>query len=97
VTGEQGSSSYNYAPAETLFARRKIWFAKGELPGLSVFLQQDDKVYHAYSTYQRGLDALLNTYTLLDTTPLGRQEEDGRIQGWIRHHDRYAPVAVAGE
>jgi hypothetical protein len=22
-------------------------------------------------------------------TVLGRQEEDGRIQAWIRHHDRY--------
>lgn len=31
----------------------------------------------------------LNTYNFLDVTPLGRQEEDGRIQAWIRHHDKY--------
>ena len=46
-------------------------------------------MFHTYSTYQRGLDTFLNTYNLLDLTPLGRQEDDGRIQAWIRHHDRY--------
>jgi predicted dithiol-disulfide oxidoreductase (DUF899 family) len=62
---------------------------KGELPGLSVFFRDGDTVFHTYSTYQRGLDVLLNTYNLLDLTPLGRQEEDRRIQAWIRHHDKY--------
>jgi hypothetical protein len=32
---------------------------------------------------------VLNTYNFLDLTPLGRQEEGERIQGWIRHHDKY--------
>jgi predicted dithiol-disulfide oxidoreductase (DUF899 family) len=31
---------------------------------------------------------LLNTYNLLDLTPLGRREEEG-IMRWIKHHDRY--------
>jgi predicted dithiol-disulfide oxidoreductase (DUF899 family) len=88
--GVEGSGEYNYERAETLFKAGKIWFRKGELPGLSVFLRQGDTVFHTYSTYQRGLDLFLNTYNLLDVTPLGRQEEDGRIQAWIRHHDRYA-------
>jgi predicted dithiol-disulfide oxidoreductase (DUF899 family) len=89
ATGADGSPEYNYRSAASLFAAGKIWFPKGELPGLSVFLHRDGRIFHTYSTYQRGLDAFLNTYTLLDVTPLGRQEEDGRIQSWIRHHDRY--------
>jgi predicted dithiol-disulfide oxidoreductase (DUF899 family) len=89
VNGADGSGEYNYERAETLFKSGKIWFPKGELPGISVFLRQDERVLHAYSTYQRGLDAFLNTYNFLDVTPLGRQEEGERIQAWIRHHDRY--------
>ena len=92
VEGHDGSPEYNYERANALFTAGKIWFPKGELPGISVFLRRDDRVFHTYSTYQRGLDLFLNTYNLLDVTPLGRQEEDGRIQAWIRHHDRYPEV-----
>jgi len=86
---ERGGYEYNYADAKALLAEHKIWFAKGELPGLSVFFREGAEVFHAYSTYQRGLDLPLNTYNLLDLTPLGRQEEGERAQGWVRHHDRY--------
>ena len=48
---------------------------KGERPGLTVFLKEEDKVFHTYSTYARGLEGLLGTYALLDMTPLGRQEK----------------------
>jgi len=95
VEGRDGSADYNYERANTLFTAGKIWFPKGELPGISVFLRRGDRVFHTYSTYQRGLDLFLNTYNLLDVTPLGRQEEDGRIQAWIKHHDRYP--ATTGE
>ena len=53
-----------------------------------MFLRDGDRVFHTYSTYQRGLDPLLNTYNLLDLTPLGRQE-DGGIMAWLRYHDQY--------
>jgi predicted dithiol-disulfide oxidoreductase (DUF899 family) len=89
VDAVEGSGEYNYQPARTQFEARRIWFPKGELPGLSVFLRDGDTIFHTYSTYQRGLDVFLNTYNLLDVTPLGRQEEDGRIMAWIKHHDRY--------
>ena len=95
VDGRDGSTDYNYERANTLFTAGKIWFPKGELPGVSVFLRRGNRILHTYSTYQRGLDLFLNTYNLLDVTPLGRQEEGGRIQDWIRHHDRYP--AVTGE
>jgi predicted dithiol-disulfide oxidoreductase (DUF899 family) len=88
MDAEKGSVQYNYAQLATLLERRKIWVEKGELPGMTVFLRDGDRIFHTYSTYQRGLDIFLNTYNFLDVTPLGRQEE-GRPQAWIRHHDRY--------
>ena len=45
------------------------------MPGLSGFLRDGDRVFHTYSTYQRGLDLFLNTYNFLDQTVLGRHEE----------------------
>jgi len=93
----KGSVEYNYGHVPTLLQSGKIWSSKGELPGLSVFLRDDDDVFHTYSTYQRGLDLLLNTYNYLDLTPLGRQEEGDRVQAWIRHHDGYPiqqPLAI---
>lgn len=95
VDNAEGSGDYNYQPAQALFNAGKIWFRKGELPGLSVFLREGDRIFHTYSAYQRGLDVFLNTYNLLDVTPLGRQEEDGRIMAWIRHHDRYTHTGGA--
>jgi len=95
IDDANGSDQYNYQPARALFETGKIWYRKGELPGLSVFLRNGDEVFHTYSTYQRGLDVFLNTYNLLDVTPLGRQEEDGRIMAWIKHHDRYLTTTGA--
>lgn len=85
----EGSVEYNYTSATSLLKAGKIWGAKGEMPGMSVFLRDGADVLHTYSAYQRGLDLLLNTYCCLDLTPLGRQEEGQQIQAWLRHHDRY--------
>ncbi len=86
----EGSVEYNYESAATILQAGKIRYTKGELPGLSIFLRDGDAVFHTYSTYQRGLDLLLNTYNYLDLTPLGRQEDqEGRVMAWIRHHDKY--------
>jgi predicted dithiol-disulfide oxidoreductase (DUF899 family) len=85
----EGSTEYNYQSAATLLKQGKIW-QLGELPGLSVFLRDGDRVFHTYSTYQRGLDLFLNTYNYLDLTPLGRQEDqEPHIMAWVRHHDKY--------
>lgn len=64
------------------------WALRGEQHGLSVFLREDDRVFHTYSTYSRGTDLLNGTFNYLDLTPLGRQEEAG-IMNWVRHHDDY--------
>jgi predicted dithiol-disulfide oxidoreductase (DUF899 family) len=85
VTIDESHPVYNYAPVSAQPAGRPH---KGEREGLSVFVREGDRVFHTYSTYQRGLDPLLNTYNLLDLTPLGRQEETG-IMSWLRYHDQY--------
>jgi predicted dithiol-disulfide oxidoreductase (DUF899 family) len=57
-----------------------------ERPGMSAFALEDGVVYHTYSTYARGLDALWGMYPWLDRAPRGRNESGGR---WWRRHDEY--------
>ena len=76
-----GSVYYNYGMME---------FPMEEAPGLSVFARgPDGEVYHTYSTYGRGLDSLIGTYTLLDLVPKGRNEDPEWPMNWVRYHDRY--------
>jgi predicted dithiol-disulfide oxidoreductase (DUF899 family) len=56
-----------------------------ERPGASAFILEDGVVYHTYSTYARGLDALWGSYQWLDRAPRGRNESDA----WWRRHDEY--------
>lgn len=77
-----GEVNYNY---------HKIRFGSEEAPGLSVFYKDEcGEMFHTYSTYARGLDALVGTYQFLDLVPKGR-DEDGLAfsMAWVRHHDRY--------
>jgi predicted dithiol-disulfide oxidoreductase (DUF899 family) len=71
-------------------------FGSEELPGISVFYQDDaGRVFHTYSTYGRGVEAMMGTYNLLDLTPKGRDESEGGM-AWVRHHDRYEAAAADG-
>ncbi len=71
-------------------------FPVEEAPGLSVFAKDaDGSVYHTYSTYGRGLDQLIGTYTVLDLVPQGRNEDPERPMQWVRYHDQYDHAAVA--
>jgi predicted dithiol-disulfide oxidoreductase (DUF899 family) len=56
-----------------------------ERPGMSAFVLEDGIVYHAYSTYSRGLDGLWGMYQWLDRAPKGRNETGL----WWRRHDEY--------
>jgi len=59
-----------------------------ELPGISVFANDvAGDVFLAYSTYARGLDALLGTNHYLDLTPEGRN--GAAYPNWPRRHDEY--------
>lgn len=56
-----------------------------ERPGMSAFVLDNGAVYHTYSAYARGLDALWGMYPWLDRSPKGRNEESF----WLRRHDEY--------
>ena len=56
-----------------------------ERPGMSSFVLEDGVVYHAYSTYARGVDGIWGMYAWLDRAPLGRNEQGP----WWRRHDEY--------
>jgi predicted dithiol-disulfide oxidoreductase (DUF899 family) len=62
---------YNYRDEPDLVADT----ASTEVPGISCFLRDGDQVFHTYSTWARGTDILGSTYSLLDLTALGRQED----------------------
>jgi predicted dithiol-disulfide oxidoreductase (DUF899 family) len=56
-----------------------------EAPGMSAFALEDGVVYHTYSAFARGVDALWGMYQWLDRAPLGRNETDL----WFRRRDEY--------
>jgi predicted dithiol-disulfide oxidoreductase (DUF899 family) len=73
-------------------------YQDGERFGLSVFFREGDRVFRTYFTDGRGTEALGSVWTLLDLTPLGRQEDwedspEGYPQTppfqWWRRHDEY--------
>ena len=73
---------YNYEMME---------FPSEEGPGASVFYKNEaGEIFHTYSCYARGLDAMVGTYNWLDIAPKGR-DEDGLAftMAWVRHHDKY--------
>ena len=79
---EQKTASYNYKPGG---------FGSSEAPGVSVFSKdKEGGIFHTYSCYARGLDALNSAYQLLDLVPKGRDEADLPYpMAWVRHHDKY--------
>jgi len=76
--------SYNFRPLEGWQTDPANLPFEG--PGVSAFVLDDGVVYHTYSAYARGLDALWNMWQWLDRTPLGRNEEG---LSWLRRHDLY--------
>ncbi|RYD81162.1 MAG: DUF899 domain-containing protein [Verrucomicrobiaceae bacterium] len=79
----QGQVNYNYTQQE---------FPSEEAPGLSVFYKNAaGEIFHTYSTFGRGLEPLLGTYTILDLVPKGRAEDDLHFpMEWVRYHDSYS-------
>jgi len=74
-------------------------FGVAEMFGLNVFLRDDrDRVFRTYFVNGRGVEPFTPTWSILDITPLGRQEEwedtpAGRPQTppyWFGRHDEYA-------
>jgi predicted dithiol-disulfide oxidoreductase (DUF899 family) len=76
--------SFNFKPLdEWMRDPAKLPF---EGPGMSAFAIEDGAVYHTYSAYSRGVDALWTMWPWLDRAPRGRNEGD---LSWFRRHDQY--------
>jgi len=74
---------YNYRPVKQSENVPVSEASPGESHGLSVFFLMNNQVYHTYSTYGRGVERLTDSYSLLDVTPYGRQEDwESSPAGW---------------
>jgi predicted dithiol-disulfide oxidoreductase (DUF899 family) len=73
-------------------------FGVDEWHGHNAFIRDSDKIFRTYFTDARGDEALGTTWSYLDLTALGRQEEwedspegypQGPPYGWWNYHDAY--------
>jgi len=89
---------YHVSATDEEQAKRKMHYnyqiqewVNEEMPGLSVFHKDEGgDVFHAYSTYARGLDILVGAYNFLDLVPKGRDEDHLDLtMDWVRRHDEY--------
>jgi predicted dithiol-disulfide oxidoreductase (DUF899 family) len=96
-----GTVDYNYRPTDTTWLREAGEEGRAaehaamtgtdaatylrEQPGMSAFAVEDGAVYHTYSAYARGLDALWGMYQWLDRAPKGRNDAGA----WFRPRDQY--------
>jgi predicted dithiol-disulfide oxidoreductase (DUF899 family) len=77
---ESRKATYNYELPRYL---------RSDLPGVSVFARDGSgAVFHTYSAYSRGIDALNVAYQYLDLVPKGR-DESGEAMNWLRRRDEY--------
>ena len=60
-----------------------------EREGMSAFVLEKGVVYHTYSAYARGVDAIWSMYPWFDRAPKGRNETGP----WLRRHDEYDKVS----
>jgi predicted dithiol-disulfide oxidoreductase (DUF899 family) len=80
---------YNYQDAQTLQRKGQPYHLRGEQPGVSVFLRDNQGgVLHTYSAYARGLDMLDGTYVWLDLTPSAARKI-GRTRRRVGHKPRH--------
>jgi predicted dithiol-disulfide oxidoreductase (DUF899 family) len=97
-----GSNSFNYdynasftpemnQKGTAFFNYRKGNAGASDREGASVFYKDGTgALYHTYSCFARGIDALNGTYHVLELTPKGRDEKGFEgPQDWVRHHDGY--------
>lgn len=68
---DRGQVVYNYREEPEMVEDEE----STEVPGFSCFLRDGDEVFHTYSTWARGTEGPIVTYSLLDLTALGRQED----------------------
>jgi len=79
---KSGNIDYNYG------ATPMKGYKGEDLHGTSVFAKDEKgNVFHTYSTYARGDEALLGAFGFLDLAPKGRNENG--TMSWVKLHDEY--------
>jgi predicted dithiol-disulfide oxidoreductase (DUF899 family) len=101
--GNAFNFDYHVSFTEEEMARKTVFynyelteFPNEEAPGMSIFAKDaDGAIYHTYSTYGRGVEQFMGTYTILDLVPKGRDEEAAKFykMDWVRYHDSYEQAA----
>ena len=83
-----GEIYYNYATQKA---------GAEELPGASCFYKDAaGNIFHTYSSFGRGLEAMIGAYDWLDIAPKGRDEAGLKSpMSWVRHHDKYVDAPIA--
>ena len=77
---QRGGAEYNFKHEDHVAPQRE---------GISAFALQDGVVHHTYSTYARGVEQLMGTYSYLDVAPLGRNEDAEEPGAWWYRLDEY--------
>lgn len=79
IDASKGFDEFNYRTLDEYAARGHESMRDSEqpydMPGQSCFLRVDDRIFHTYSVYARGLEGTGGSYYFLDNTALGRQED----------------------
>jgi predicted dithiol-disulfide oxidoreductase (DUF899 family) len=78
---QRNDAEYNFRHVDKPLPQRE---------GMSAFALQNGVVHHTYSTYNRGVEALMGFYQYLDLAPAGRNEDTLEYpQASWRRHDEY--------
>jgi predicted dithiol-disulfide oxidoreductase (DUF899 family) len=82
---------FNYKDKVTLLRSPKTaHVTNGDGQAISVFVREEDNVFHTYSTYGRGTEFMMATYQFLDLTPKVRPNY---VNQWP-YHDTYGGEAA---
>jgi predicted dithiol-disulfide oxidoreductase (DUF899 family) len=79
----RAGAEHNWAPVQADLIHGHREDEDLELQGMSAFALSGGQVFHTYSAYARGVDALWTIYQWLDRAPLGRNESGP----WQARHD----------
>jgi len=95
-------NGWEFIPWYTLTDDFDADFGVDEWHGTNAFIRDDDRIYRTYFLNNRGDEPMGGTWSYLDITALGRQEEwedspEGYPQSpayqWWNYHDAYPPNA----
>jgi predicted dithiol-disulfide oxidoreductase (DUF899 family) len=102
IEGLKSRMGWEFIPWYTMTDDFDADFGVDEWHGTNAFIRDDDRIYRTYFLNNRGDEAMGSTWSYLDITALGRQEEwedspDGYPQTppyrWWNYHDAYLPDA----